>query len=174
MGKKTISLSSPPRLCPSAACSREQPGGPRLVPAGFQSSSKPNAALASQVPFWITDSPCNPSPPGWPLPLTPRQQPPGSTAVVPTPWGQGRDAPWGLASAKGRGALPGPSCYQACLHKLIRANWLLGKSSLQELCKKDFEVGLRMAKRLFKHSAMQGQAPGPGTTPCSLQHRRCQ
>lgn len=49
-------------------------------------------------------------------------------------------------------ALSGPICYQACLHKLIRANWLLGKSSLQELCKKDFEVGLQVAKPLFKHT----------------------
>lgn len=47
-----------------------------------------------------------------------------------------------------------PICYRACLHKLITANWLLGKSSLQELCKKHFEVRPRVAKPLFKHTVL--------------------
>lgn len=53
-------------------------------------------------------------------------------------------------------------CYQACLHKLIRVNWLLGKSSSQELCKKDFEVGLQVAKPLFKHTVLHKERlPAP-------------
>lgn len=39
--------------------------------------------------------------------------------------------------------------YQACLHKLISTNWLLGKASLQEFYKRVFAVGLRVAP-LFK------------------------
>lgn len=100
---------------------------------------------------------------------------PGSTVKNPqfpfTIDTRGMDAPWGPASTKGRGtvahmALPGPVCYQTCLRQLIRANWLFSKSSLQERCKKDFEAGPRVAKPLFKHTALRkDRLPAPVSLP---------
>jgi len=63
-------------------------------------------------------------------------------------------------------ALPGPIGYQACLHRLIRANWLLGESSLQELCNEDSAVGLQVAKPLFEHTVLRKDGlPRPGSPP---------
>lgn len=73
-------------------------------------------------------------------------------------WAWGKDILQGPGRAKGRGtahmALPALICYQTCLHQLIRANWLLGKSPLQELYKKALEVGLCVTKPLLKHGVL--------------------
>lgn len=70
-GQKHHHPSLPVRVRTLPAAGSSLVGGGRRVPADFKSSSKPSAALASQVLVWVTDPPCNPSPPARSSPCPP-------------------------------------------------------------------------------------------------------